>query len=127
MQLLLDTHALLWWLEGSKALSVKAREAIQGDTNTAFVSAATVWEIATKQRIGKLARPEAMTDLGALIERYGFSPLSISVAHAQAAGALPGHHRDPFDRMLIAQAMLEQMALVSNEGRFDSYGVKRLW
>jgi len=127
VRLLLDTHAFLWWLEGSAELSAKARQAIQGDTNSVFVSAATVWEIAIKQQIGKLEQPEEMIDLGELIESRGFSPLPISVAHAQAAGALPGPHRDPFDRMLIAQAIAEGMALVSNEKRFDAYGVKRLW
>jgi PIN domain nuclease of toxin-antitoxin system len=127
VRLLLDTHALLWWLQGSEALSSKARQALQRESNTVFVSAASASEIAIKQRVGKLVLPEHIADLEAVIELEGFSKLPISVAHGLAAGRLPGPHRDPFDRMLIAQAILERMALVSNEERFDSYGVKRIW
>jgi PIN domain nuclease of toxin-antitoxin system len=128
LDLLLDTHAFLWWLAGDDALSVQARTAIGDARNTVFVSAATAWEIATKVRIGKL--PGAATlaaGLSDVVAGQGFVRLPVSFAHGQAAGVLPGPHKDPFDRMLIAQAMLDGIALVSNEQLFDAYGVRRLW
>ena len=126
--LLLDTHALLWWLAGDDRLSVAARAAIADEANEIFVSAATAWEIATKARIGKLPAP-ALTGSGMMrtIAAQGFHELAITVAHGERAGSLPGMHRDPFDRMLIAQAHAEAMALVSNETVFDGYGVTRVW
>ncbi len=128
MDLLLDTHAFLWWLAGDAALSATARAAISDDTNPVFVSAASTWEIATRFRIGKLPGVAAIVaDLGAVLGAQGFTPLPIAFAHGQAAGALPGPLKDPFDRMMIAQAMLDGMVLVSNEERFDAYGVRRLW
>ena len=128
MRLLLDTHAFLWWLSGDGALSVRAREAVADAANEIFVSAASVWEIATKHRIGKLPGVAAIVaDLDGAISDQGFHGLPISVRHGQIAGALPGDHRDPFDRMLIAHAMEETLALVSNEHVFDRFGVTRLW
>ncbi|MGD1014865.1 MAG: type II toxin-antitoxin system VapC family toxin [Roseiarcus sp.] len=128
MRLLLDTHAFLWWLAGDEALSDAARTAIAAEGNDIFVSAASAWEIATKHRIGKLPGAAAIVaDLGAVIDGQGFIALPISVRHGQATGALPGPHRDPFDRMLIAQSMLEDLVLVSNEHAFDAYGAARLW
>jgi PIN domain nuclease of toxin-antitoxin system len=128
MQLLLDTHALLWWLSGDDALSAAARTAIAGEENGIFVSAASIWEIATKHRIGKLPGIAAIiADLDRVIADQGFIGLPINLRHAQVAGSLPGPQRDPFDRMLIAQAMLENLVLVSNEQPFDAYGVTRLW
>lgn len=128
MQLLLDTHTFLWWLSGDDALSATARTAIADEGNGIFISAASAWEIATKHRIGKLPRVTAIVaDLDGAIADQGFIGLPISLRHGQAAGALPGPHRDPFDRMLIAQAMLENLVLVSNEQPFDAYGVARLW
>lgn len=128
MNLLLDTHSFLWWAFGNKALSRNARTAIDDDDNAVFVSAATVWEITTKFRIGKLPHAAVVAnDVGAAAAAQGFQTLPISVPHAQLAGALPGPHRDPFDRMLIAQAMIESMVLVSNEARFGAYAIKRLW
>lgn len=127
-QLLLDTHALLWWFTDNPALTRVAGGALRSPDNQIFVSAASAWEIATKFRIGKL--PEAAlvaSDLAGEIAKEGFIELSVTVAHAQRAGALPGPLRDPFDRMLIAQSIIEGMALVSNERRFDRYGVTRLW
>jgi len=128
VRLLLDTHALLWFMAGDNRLSAAARDAIAEPTNDVFVSAASAWEISTKHRIGKLpdAGPLAndlLTELG----RKGFTPLDITVDHGQDAGNLPGPHRDPFDRILIAQARAERLALVSNESLFDAYGVVRLW
>jgi len=128
VRLLLDTHALLWWLAGDEALSSIARPAIEDEGNEIFVSAASAWEISTKHRLGKLSGVSAIVaDLHGAIADQGFIELPISVLHGQIAGSLPGPHRDPFDRMLIAQAMLENMALVSNEQPFDAYGVSRLW
>jgi PIN domain nuclease of toxin-antitoxin system len=128
VQLLLDTHALIWWLTGDEALSVRARAVISEDSNTIFVSAASVWEIATKHRLGKLRliAPIAADVEGAVTDQ-GFIGLPISLSHGQLAGALPGPHRDPFDRMLLAQAILDRLILVSNERPFDAYGVARLW
>ncbi len=128
MRVLLDTHALLWWLAGDTNLSVKAREAIADPANEIFVSAASAWEVATKYRIGKLpgAGPLAV-DFAREVRQQGFVPLAISLEHAQVAGALVGNHRDPFDRMLIAQAREEKMALVSNDAVFDEFDVQRVW
>jgi len=128
VRLLLDTHAFLWWLAGDVALSNLARSAIADEGNEIFVSAASAWEMATKHRIGKLPglRPIA-ADLEAAIADQGFQALPISLRHGQVAGALPGPHRDPFDRMLIAQAMLDGLVVVSNEEAFDVYGVSRMW
>jgi PIN domain nuclease of toxin-antitoxin system len=95
--------------------------------NDVFVSAVSTWEIATKHRLGKLSiASHIMQDLSAVVAEQDFIPLPITLRHGQSAGSLPGHHRDPFDRMLIAQAMLENLALVSNEQTFDAYGVARL-
>jgi len=128
MQLLLDTHTFLWWLAGDDALSAAARTEIADERNDIFVSAASAWEIATKHRIGKLPDVAAIvTDLDEVVGNQGFIGLPIRIHHAQLAGSLPGPHRDPFDRMLIAQAMLEKLVLVSNEQPFDAYGVARLW
>jgi PIN domain nuclease of toxin-antitoxin system len=128
VQLLLDTHTLLWWLAGDEALSLAAKSAIADEGNGIFVSAASAWEITMKYRIGKLSGVAAIVgDLEGAIVDQGFHGLSISLRHGQVAGALPGPHRDPVDRMLIAQAMQESLVLVSNEQIFDLYGVERLW
>jgi PIN domain nuclease of toxin-antitoxin system len=128
MRGLLDTHAFLWWLAGDRSLSDPARDLITDRTSTIFVSAATAWEVATKHRLGKLPGAAAIApDIEGAVRRQGFEPLSVTMRHGQRAGALPGHHRDPFDRMLIAQAILEDCALVSNDVLFDRYGVVRLW
>ncbi len=127
-RLLLDTHAFLWWLAGDERLSVAAREAIGEEQDSVFVSAASIWEISTKHRLGKLPGVSAIVgDLAGAIHGQGFVGLPITIQHGQTAGALPGPHRDPFDRMLIAQAMLDDLVLVSNELAFDAYGVRRSW
>jgi PIN domain nuclease of toxin-antitoxin system len=126
--LLLDTHAFLWWLAGERKLSRRARAAIEAPDEEVFVSAASAWEIATKHRIGKLPGVAAIVqDLSGVIASQAFASLPISVVHAQRAGLLAGAHRDPFDRMLIAQARSEDLVLVSNERIFDAFGVTRLW
>jgi PIN domain nuclease of toxin-antitoxin system len=128
LNLLLDTQALLWRLAGDTLLSTAARNAIDDTTNEVFVSAASASQIATKFRIGKLPDAAfAVVELAEVVEAQGFVALPISFAHGRMAGALTGPHKDPFDRMLVAQAMADGMVLVSNEQRFDAYGVRRLW
>jgi PIN domain nuclease of toxin-antitoxin system len=128
VRLLLDTHALLWWLTGDEALSRTAREAISDSDNEVFVSAASAWEIATKHRIGKLPGAAVFaSDIAGVVARQGFAELPVSIRDGQIAGALPAIHKDPFDRMLIAQAVAEDMVIVSIEGLFSAYGVARLW
>jgi PIN domain nuclease of toxin-antitoxin system len=129
VRLLLDTHAFLWWVFADPKLSRRARLAIADDENNdVFLSAASAWEVATKFRIGKL--PDAAVvanDIAGAVSAEGFGELAITVRHAQRAGDLGGRHRDPFDRMLIAQALVENLTIVSNERAFDAYNVKRLW
>ena len=128
MRVLLDTHAFLWWIADSRRLSSAAYAVIVDSSNTVFVSAATAWEIATKCRLGKLPEADAMAyDMVNTIALQGFSQLPITVEHGNRAGSLAGPRRDPFDRILIAQAMTENLALVSNDTLFDRYGVRRLW
>ena len=128
MRVLLDTHAFLWWVADSTKLSASAHRAIGDEDNDVFVSAASAWEIATKHRLGKLPGAEALAvDIVGTISDQGFDKLPIGVEDAARAGALPGIHRDPFDRVLIAQAMRRNLVLISNESRFDQYGVLRLW
>ena len=128
MRLLLDTHALLWWLDGDNRLSQTVLSLV-GDENIAvFVSAVSAWEIATKVRIGKLpGAVEVAERFPEVIGQQGFKSLDISIEHARRAGLLPGKHRDPFDRMLIAQSQIEDVALVSNEQLFDEFGIRRVW
>lgn len=128
MRVLLDTHALLWWLDGDRKLSRKVRQVIEDVDTTVLVSAATVWEITTKERIGKLPGAiDVARDVPGCVAGQGFELLDITGAHAQRAGSMAGAHRDPFDRMLIAQSLLEGIPLVTNEELFDAFGVTRLW
>jgi PIN domain nuclease of toxin-antitoxin system len=128
VRLLLDTHALIWWLAGDPSLSAGAKAAISDPENEVFVSAASAWEIATKYRIARLPQAAALAlDVSGALASQGFIELPITVLHGQTAGGLPGPHRDPFDRMLIAQATLVDLVLVSNEVVFDRYAVRRLW
>ena len=128
MRLLLDTHAFLWWAEDSPRLPQSARRAIHDEDNDVLVSAATAWEITTKHRLGKLPDADPIaSDIPGAIAAQGFHELPLSVADAARAGALPGPHRDPFDRMLIAQALSRDLVLISNDAAFDRYPVRRLW
>lgn len=122
MRLLLDTHALLWWL-ADRELSKPARRAIGDPANDVFVSAVSAWEIAIKASLGKLKAPD---DLADCLDEGGFETLPLRVDHALAAGALPRHHDDPFDRALIAQASIESLTVVTRDERFDAYGVDLL-
>ena len=128
MRLLLDTHAFLWWYEGSSRMSSPARQAVDNDDNEVLVSAASAWEITTKHRLGKLPGADLIAaDVAGAIADQDFEELPITVEEAARAGALPGLHRDPFDRMLIAQALSRNLVLISNESTFDRYGIRRLW
>ena len=128
MRALLDTHAFVWWIADSERLSGAARTLIADVTNEIFVSAASAWEIATKYRLGKLPEADALaSDLSGHIDRQGFGELAIGVADAERAGRLPGPHRDPFDRMLIAQALPRDLPIVSTDSVFDAYAVNRFW
>jgi PIN domain nuclease of toxin-antitoxin system len=128
VRLLLDTHAFLWWLDGDKRLSMKARRAMASDTNTILVSAASAWEITTKARLGKLpGAKEVAADVASCVTSQGFDTLDISVLHAQRAGSLAGSHRDPFDRMLVAQSQIEDVALVSDDTVLDAFDLRRFW
>jgi PIN domain nuclease of toxin-antitoxin system len=128
LRALLDSHALLWWILDDPALPPTARETISGMNNTILVSAASAWELAIKLRAGKLPEAaELISNFSIEIDREGFQLLPISVEHGIRAGLLPGPHKDPFDRMLIAQSQAENMPIISNETIFESYGVRRLW
>lgn len=128
MKLLLDTHALIWWLADDPALGAVAAEAIGSDQNQVFVSAVSAFEVTTKYRLGKLPQAALLAhDFENVVAKEGFAPLPLSLRHGQFAGTLEVRHKDPFDRMLIAQALLEEVMLVSNEKLFDEFGVRRLW
>jgi PIN domain nuclease of toxin-antitoxin system len=127
VKLLLDTHILLWWLFDDPKLPAPARAGIASAGNSCWVSAGSAWEIATKHRLGKLAEAgDVAQRLPEYLRRARFSPLAVTVEHAMAAGALPGSHRDPFDRLLAAQARAEGMTLVTVDPIFDSLGVPTL-
>lgn len=123
MRLLLDTHALLWWLADDPTISLAARAAIGAADSEVFVSAASAWEISIKTALGKLTAP---SDLEHQLDLNRFAPLSITIRHAYAAGILPQHHADPFDRVLVAQAKAEDLVVVTRDRRFDLYGVATL-
>ncbi|MGO9596826.1 MAG: type II toxin-antitoxin system VapC family toxin [Isosphaeraceae bacterium] len=123
MTLLLDTHVLLWWLDDPQHLSKAARKAITDGKNTVYVSAAVVWEIAIKRSLGKLDAPH---DLEGAMTSNRFMPLPVTIPHALAVEMLPGHHRDPFDRLLIAQAHYEGFKLVSRDSHVPLYGVPHI-
>jgi PIN domain nuclease of toxin-antitoxin system len=128
LRVLLDTHALLWWLSDDTALPRTARKIIAETKNTVLVSAASAWEIATKVRLGKLpTAANLVSDFCGQVEREGFDLLVISADHGIRGGLLPGPHKDPFDRMLIAQAQAENLPVITNERAFEAYGVRRLW
>lgn len=128
MRLLLDTHAFLWFVLNDPQLSAAARTAISDPANDVFVSPATFWEVAIKVSIGKYTVPGPLEDFfERAIKGNDFEVLPIEARHAARVAALPFHHKDPFDRMLIAQALVEGLTLVSIEANFDIYGVNRLW
>lgn len=128
MGVLLDTHALIWWIEGDHRITARLQQLLGRPEEDVFVSAATAWEIATKVRIGKLRLAEQfLANFLDAIEELGFLPLPISLRHGYDAGRLPGPHRDPFDRMLAAQARAEDLVLVSSDPSFEALGVSTFW
>ena len=128
MRVLLDTHTLLWWLDGDRRLSARTRTLVSDPSTEVLVSAASAWEISIKAASGKLPRAlDVAADVLGCIHGQGFLPLDITVIHAQRAGSLPHFHGDPFDRMLIAQALSEGVPILSTDEVFDGYGVSRIW
>jgi len=128
VRLLLDTHTLLWWLLGDPELSATARDAIADPRNEVFVSAASAWEITTKFRIGKMPKAAVVAAVVAgIAAQHGFVELPITIRHGQLAGRLPGIHKDPFDRILIAQAIAMDMPIISRDEILSAYGIARLW
>jgi PIN domain nuclease of toxin-antitoxin system len=123
-RLLVDTNALLWWLTDDPDLSATAREALAEPANDVLVSAASVWQIAIKRALGKLTVPD---DLLSQIEAQGFGWLTVNAEHAWQVRDLPPHRRDPFDRLLVAQSLVEQMPIVSADPRLAAYGVEARW
>lgn len=118
---LLDTHVLLWWLTGDPVLGPKTLKFISNPSNEVFVSAVTSWEIAIKKVTGKLEAPE---DIDIIVHDEGFSELAISIYHGEMAEGLPMHHKDPFDRMLIAQAIAQGLQLITNDKLIQRYDVR---
>lgn len=128
MRILLDSHVLIWYLQDPKRLPHAARMAIEAEDAVVHVSAVSAWEIANKVRLGKWPEVDALAQaFSEVMRQYDFAPLAITIEHARLAGLLPGHHRDPFDRMLAAQAQLEGLPLVSANPAFRSFGVDVLW
>jgi len=120
-RLLLDTHALIWWLNGDEQMGRITREEISNPQNDVYVSAATAWEMSIQRQPGKL---EAPNDIELKVEQAGFLKLSISLFHGEQAGLLPLHHRDPFDRVIIAQAQAEGLVIVTKDKYFPEYGIR---
>ncbi len=127
MNLVVDSHVVLWWFSRTKQLSRSARDAIGDPQNRVYVSAAVAWELAIKVNLGKLDAQLLVSDLPQFLLEEGFRRLAISMEHGMRAGLLPRHHNDPFDRMLIAQAQALNCPIVSVDNVFDSYGVRRIW
>ena len=128
MRLLLDTHIFLWFINGDRQLNTRSRTIIEDDTNEKLISIANVWEIAIKVSTGKLKiTPNFEQGVFLQIELNAFEILPIATAHLAEVARLPFHHRDPFDRLLIAQSKAENIPLISADGAFDAYGIQRLW
>jgi PIN domain nuclease of toxin-antitoxin system len=128
VSLLLDTHAALWYALGDARLSRQARAAIDGETDRRFISPASFWEVAIKIRLGSYALNAPFMEFwNGAIERCGFTILPLEIHHADRICSLPFVHRDPFDRMIVAQALCENLALVSNDSLLDGYQITRIW
>jgi PIN domain nuclease of toxin-antitoxin system len=127
MTILLDTHILIWSMIEPERLSRRARMAIENPENRVLVSAAVAWELAIKLKAGKLSPASIVEKLGRLLEQAAFLELPITIEHATCAGCLALHHRDPFDRLLVAQALSLRIPIVSADAILDKYGVERLW
>jgi len=128
MNILLDTHAFLWFVDDNPRLSQPARVLIESEDSQPFLSAASLWEIAIKISLGKLTLNQAFEAfIPQLLALNGIGILNISMEHTAAVATLPFHHRDPFDRLLVVQSKIEDMTFVSADPAFDAYGVKRVW
>ena len=128
MNLLLDTHSFLWFVLNNPRLSTSAAEAIEAETSASYLSIASIWEMAIKVSIGKLSFPTPLNIfVPDQLEQNGIQLLPVSVSHALRVASLPFLHKDPFDRLLIAQSLVEPMAIVSTDVIFDGYGVTRIW
>lgn len=128
MRLLIDTHAFLWFIDASPQLSATARKLIEDAGNERYLSVASVWEMAIKVSLGKLRLGQPMeVRIPQQLSHNGIALLSIDLRHTAAVTTLPFHHRDPFDRMLIAPAQVEQMSILSIDSALDAYGTARLW
>ncbi|MGC2324277.1 MAG: type II toxin-antitoxin system VapC family toxin [Terriglobales bacterium] len=127
MRVLLDTHVLLWWFQKVANLSQKARSTISGVQNQVVVSTASAWEMAIKSKSGKLDAQPFLDRLEEDLAEEGFLVLPITIEHAVKAGSLVQHHKDPFDRMLVAQAQAENLPIISNDRVFDRYSLTRIW
>lgn len=121
MRILLDSHVVLWWLDANESLGPQTRDIIE-HADEAVVSAVTPWELGIKRSLGKLSMPDGLTEA---LESEGFKSLPVTAAHAELAPALPPHHRDPFDRMLVAQAQLESLVLVTADSTLASYDIEQ--
>jgi PIN domain nuclease of toxin-antitoxin system len=124
VKLILDTHTAIWWLSDDARLGTEALRQVGDERNQVLLSAAVIWEVAIKRSLGKLVAPE---DLASVMLGAGALQLAVTLDHAAAVETLPWHHRDPFDRLLIAQALHEGAALVSNDARLSSYGAPIVW
>jgi len=127
MEALLDTHVVIWWFENAPRLSKRASAILAAPNNILYVSAAVGWEIAIKVNVGKFQSSELMADMSGFLAREGWRQLPISLEHAVRAGLLPLHHRDPFDRLLVAQAQALNLPILSADRELDEYDVRRLW
>lgn len=122
--LLIDTHALLWWLSDDRRLPSPSRRRIRNTASDVLVSAASAWEISIKQSLGKLEAPEGLIEV---VEASGLSWIPVTPGEAYAAGSFPFHHRDPFDRLIVAQALERSAPIISHDEALDSYGITRVW
>lgn len=127
MKLLLDTQALFWWFSDPKKLSSRSRSVIENGAHAVLVSPAVAWELAIKTELGKLDALPLIVDLPSYVSEEGFTELPITMTHATRAGLLPLHHRDPFDRLLVAQAQELGIPIVSSDRLLDRYGIQRIW
>lgn len=127
MEIILDTHSFIWFIDGDENLSLKARKEIENIANIKFISIASIWEMAIKVNLGRLELNQPFENINKQILQNGFEILPILFNHTLKLTKLALHHRDPFDRLIIAQSLVEKMPVVSKDKQFDEYGVKRIW
>lgn len=128
VKVLLDTHAFIWWANNDPSLSAAARSVIEDRSNDIFLSAVTTWEMAIKAAIGKLSLAQPVSSfVDGQVSQYQFHPLTITTHHTYQVETMTLHHADPFDRLLIAQALLENLVIVTRDPEFAAYGVQTLW